>query len=310
MGNVEFFEEFAETLAVFSQIDRLGRGSDNADACGLERERKVQRRLPAELHDDADWRSSGSFMLADGKHIFERERLKVKAIAGVVVGRNRLRIAVDHDGFVAIFAQRVAGMATAVIEFNSLPDSVGTRTENDDFFLRRGRSFVFFFVSGIEIRRVAFELGRAGVNALVNRLQAMFLAEVADFFLAAFAIQTPRASEPPVGESHALGLAQHLGRDRFHGMLFQLKLHIVNLFDLIKKPRVNRSHLRDLLDGESLPECILNIAQTLRMRRDQTLRKNFGLDLLGADTLPRIEGANSFLQCFFKSAANGHYFAD
>ena len=67
-------------------------------------------------------------MLADGEHIFERERLEVEAVAGVVVGRDRLGIAVDHDGFVTILTQRVTGVAAAVIEFNSLPDPIRTGT--------------------------------------------------------------------------------------------------------------------------------------------------------------------------------------
>ena len=72
-------------------------------------------------------------MLADGKDVFEGQRLEVESVAGVVVGRNRLRIAVDHDGFVTIVAQRECRVAAAVVELNSLPDAVGPAAENDDF---------------------------------------------------------------------------------------------------------------------------------------------------------------------------------
>src|SRR5208282_963601 len=172
-----------------------------------------QRRLTAELHDHTDRRSGRGFVFADGEHIFERERFEVEAVAGVVVGRDRLRIAVDHDGFVAVFTQRVTGVAAAVIKFNALPDAVGTGTENDDFLLRSGSRLVFFFVGGVEIRRVAFELRRAGIDALVHRLHAVLLAKVPNFLLSAFAIQTPGSGKTPVGEAHALGFAQHLSGD-------------------------------------------------------------------------------------------------
>src|SRR5580698_3205968 len=249
-------------------------------------------------------------MLAYGEHVFERERLEIETVAGVVVGRNRLWIAVDHDGLVTILTQRVTGVAATVIELNSLPYAVRTGTKNDYFFLRGGRGLVFVFVSGIQIRRVAFELGGAGIDSFVHRLQSVLLAEVTNFFLTAFSIQTPGSGETSVGEAHTLGFAKHRGRDRFHRMLFQLKLHVVNFFELIEKPRVNRCHLRDLFDGETLAKRVLDISQTLGMRRDQALCKNLGFNLLGANTFACIERANSFLKCFFKRAADGHHFAD
>ena len=109
------------------------------------------------------------FVLVDGEHIFERKRLEVETVAGVVVGGDGLRIAVDHDGLVAVLAQRERGVAAAVIEFNSLPDAVGPAAENDDFLLVGGRGLVFVFVGGIEIGREAFELRGAGIDALVDR---------------------------------------------------------------------------------------------------------------------------------------------
>jgi len=95
-------------------------------------------------------------------------------------------------------------VAAAVIEFNSLPDAVRTGAENDNFLLRGGCRLILFFIGRVEIRCVAFELGGAGIDALVDRLQAVLLAEVADFFLAAFAIQTPGSGEATVGESMRL----------------------------------------------------------------------------------------------------------
>src|SRR5208283_2041406 len=176
LRDVEFLQQLAEALTVFGQVDAFGRGPDDVDARGLERQRKIQRRLTAKLYDYADRRASGSFVFADGKHILERKRLEVEAVAGVVIGRDRLRIAVDHDGFVAILAQSVGGVAAAVIKFDSLPDAVGAGAENDDLLLRCGRGLIFFFVGGVEIGRVAFELGRAGIDSLVDGLKAVLLA--------------------------------------------------------------------------------------------------------------------------------------
>ena len=280
LRNFQFVQQFAEALAVFRQIDRLGRRADDVHARRLQRQRQIQRRLSAELHDHAHRRSARSFVLADGKHVFQGQRLEVEAIAGVVVGRDRLRIAVDHDGLVTIVAQRKRRVAAAVVKLNSLPDAVGPAAQNDDFLLLGRRGLVFFFVGRVQIRRVAFEFRGAGVHALVDRRDAVLLAQMPNFFLRALAVEPPDPGQPPVGEAHALGLAQHLGGNRFHGMLFQLQLHVVNLFELVQEPGIDRRHLRQLLDGVALAQRITNVGKPLGMRRHQPLGQNLGLNLL------------------------------
>ena len=65
--------------------------------CGLDRSRQLQRRLAAELDHDA----VGLLALADGQHRLDVERLEVEAVGRVVVGRDRLRVAIDHHRLVA-----------------------------------------------------------------------------------------------------------------------------------------------------------------------------------------------------------------
>ena len=57
--------------------------------------------------------------------MLKRQRLKIQAIRGVVVGRDRLGVAVDHDRLVALIAQRETGVTAAIIEFDPLADTVG-----------------------------------------------------------------------------------------------------------------------------------------------------------------------------------------
>ena len=65
-------------------------------------------------------------------HVLERERLEVQPIDRVVVGRHRLRIAVDHHGLVALLAQRERGVTAAVVELDALADPVRPAAENHD----------------------------------------------------------------------------------------------------------------------------------------------------------------------------------
>ena len=53
---------------------------------------QLERRLAAELDDDA----LGLLDVDDAEHVLERQRLEVQAVGGVVVGGDRLGVAVDH----------------------------------------------------------------------------------------------------------------------------------------------------------------------------------------------------------------------
>ncbi len=166
-GNLQVVEQFAEELAVFGEIDVLGIGADDRHAEPLQRQRESERRLPAELHDHA----VGLFGVDDVQHVFERERLEVEAVAGVVIGRDGLGIAVDHDRFDVFVLQRERRVAAAVIELDSLADAVGSAAQNHDLFAIVGVGFAGGFVGGIEIRREAFEFGRAGIDAIEDGAQ-------------------------------------------------------------------------------------------------------------------------------------------
>ncbi len=86
-GNLQVVEQLAEQLAVFGQVDVFGVGADDRHAEALQRQRQIERRLPAELHDHA----VGLFGIDDVEDVLQRERLEVEAVAGVVVGGDGLR---------------------------------------------------------------------------------------------------------------------------------------------------------------------------------------------------------------------------
>ncbi len=100
LSQAEFLDQFLESLAIFGKVDRIGRRADDRHTGGFERACELQRGLSAVLHDDA----FRLFLVDDLEHVFERHRLEIQAIGSVVVGRDSLRIAVDHDGFIAILA--------------------------------------------------------------------------------------------------------------------------------------------------------------------------------------------------------------
>ena len=106
----------------------------------LQRERQLQRRLPAELHQARHLAAGRSLGLDHRHHVFERQRLEVQPVGGVVVGRHRLRVAVDHHRLEAFFAQREGRVTAAVVELDALADAVRSAAEDDDLVPARSGS--------------------------------------------------------------------------------------------------------------------------------------------------------------------------
>ena len=114
------------------EVPRIGTSAASSGSGELE------RRLAAELHDHAVQRAVAALGVDDLEHVLGGERLEIEPVGGVVVGRDRLRIAVDHDGLVAGLAQREAGMAAAIVELDALADAVGAAAEDHHLVLVRG----------------------------------------------------------------------------------------------------------------------------------------------------------------------------
>ena len=133
---VEALEQRREALAILGEVDRIGRRAENPDAGVLQRERQLERRLAAELHEARHVAAGGPLGLDHRHHVLERERLEVQPVGGVVVGRHRLRVAVDHDRLEPFFPQREGRVTAAVVELDALADAVRPAAEDDDLVAR------------------------------------------------------------------------------------------------------------------------------------------------------------------------------
>ena len=118
--------------------------------------RQLQRRLAAVLHDDA----LGLLLVDDLQDVLERQRLEVQPVGGVVVGRDGLGVAVDHDGLEAILAQRHRGMHAAVVELDALADAVRSAAQDHDLAPRRRARLALLLVGRVQVGGGGRELGR------------------------------------------------------------------------------------------------------------------------------------------------------
>ena len=127
--------------------------------------RELQRRLAAELDHDA----VGLLALAHREHAGGVERLEVEAVGRVVVGRDGLRVAIDHHRLVAERPERLNGVDAAVVELDPLPDPVRPRAE-DDHTLRVAcrRRLVLLAPGRVVVVRPRLDLARARVDAPVD----------------------------------------------------------------------------------------------------------------------------------------------
>ncbi len=125
---------------------------------------EIERRLSPELNNHA----FRFCLVVNIEDVLERKRLKIKFVAGIVIGRDRFRIRIHHDGFEPEFTQGERGVDAAVIEFNPLADAIGPAAQNHDFALPAFASLVLIPVGRIIIRRVRFEFRSAGIDQSIS----------------------------------------------------------------------------------------------------------------------------------------------
>src|SRR5690606_27850682 len=151
-----------EALAVFGAVDGIRRGADDRHAGLFQGAADLQRGLPAVLHDDA----LGLLDTDDFQHVFQGHRLEVETIGGVVVGGDGFRVAVDHDGLVAVFTHGQRGVHAAVVELDALADTVRPAAENHDLVAAGRIGLALFLVGRVHVGGVGGELGGAGIHPL------------------------------------------------------------------------------------------------------------------------------------------------
>ena len=199
LRDVERVQHVGEHLAILGALDALRRGADDVDAVGLQVECEIEWGLPAELRD----RAPAFFAVINVQHVLERQRLEEKLVAGVVVGGDSFRVGVDHERLEALLLQREGGVYAAVVELDALPDPVRPAAEDHHLFRVAWPHLVIALVVGrVVVRRVRFELRRAGVHQSESRHEAKRMALGPHFALGALG----EVGNLPVGEPERLGL--------------------------------------------------------------------------------------------------------
>ena len=248
-------QHLLEALAVLGHVDHVGRGADDRHAVLLEVARELQRRLAAVLHDHAP----RLLDVHDLEHVLERQRLEVQPVGGVVVGRDRLRVAVDHDGLEPVLAQRHRRVHAAVVELDALADAVRPAAQHHHLLAVGGLGLALVLVGRVHVRGARRELGGAGVDALEHRPHAQRVPPRAHLGLGGL----EQVREPPVGEALALQLAQLVAGQIGERVLLEAQLEVDDLLDLGEEPRVDLRVPVQLLERHADAERVGDVPQPL-----------------------------------------------
>jgi len=127
----------------------------------LQRLRELERGLPPNCTIHAVQRAAGA-LVAMISSVSSASAARIEPVRGVVVGRDRFRIAVDHDGLVADLAQREA-RGSAIVELDALAMRFGPPPRITTFSVGRRASS----------HRNVFDLRRAFTGAPGRRGRAV-----------------------------------------------------------------------------------------------------------------------------------------
>mmetsp|Transcript_34549 Transcript_34549/g.108293 ORF Transcript_34549/g.108293 Transcript_34549/m.108293 type:complete len:324 (+) Transcript_34549:1350-2321(+) len=227
-------------LPVLSPVDHLGGSSQHVGPVGLEREGKIVGDLSSEGHD-----SSGAALdLVDVEDSLQAQLLEVEPVALIEVSRHSLRVAVDHDGLLALSNQSAQAQHGAVVKLDAASNPVSPATHNHDAMVVEGNVTLSSVVGHVEIVGLSWELGRKGVNLFDNWSDAHPDSQLAGLSL--------RAADPladlPVGEASLLGQEHHVLGNRLLVVVAEIVGEDSEVLELAQEPSVNLGDLVDAVD--------------------------------------------------------------
>ncbi len=250
------------------------------------------------------------FLGDDFQHILERQGLEVQPVGSVIVGRDGLRVAIDHDGLEPVLAQLQRGVHTAVIELDTLADAVRTTAQDHDLAAVGWIRLALLLIGGVEVSRRGREFGRAGVHALVDRHDTQLVPLRADRALR----HVDELAQAAVREALALEQPQALGVECAKAFLADARLFLDQILHLREEPRIDVGQLVNALERPAGPEGIRDIQQSVRARCLQLVGhlvarfiRQRQRQLRRQAVEPGLQTAQGFLQRLLERTADRHH---
>jgi len=295
-----------EALTVFGTVNGVRAGTDDRYAGFFQGASQFQRGLAAVVNDD----TLRLLDAADFQHVFQGQRLEVQAVGGVVVGGDGFRVAVDHDGLVTVFTQRQCSVYAAVVELDTLADTVRAATQDHDLVAGRRVGLALFLVGRVQVGGVGGKFGGAGVDALVHREHFQLVAVTTQVLVG----DAEQLGQALVREALALEAQHVVFVDRRQRQGLDLLFFLDQVFHLHQEPHVDAGQCEDLFTGHPRTHGVSHVPDALGARHGQFALEDAGgfragqvdfrVEAAGAD----FQTAQGFLQGLLEGAADGHDF--
>ncbi len=305
-GNAQLVHHGAEVVAVLRQVDDSGGGTEDLHALFFQLGSEVQRRLSAELGDDAD----GLFLLIDREDILQGQGLEVELVRGIIVRGDSLGVAVDDDRLEAELSEGHGRMDAAVIELDTLADAVGAAAQDHDLGLVCADGvLVLPDISRIVVGAV---LGPAHMDTFPALGAAKGLAGMADLILG----DAEDLGQVVVGEAVLFGLDQSFIRGNPALEFFDKGFFFLDQFlHLLDKIVFDFCDRIDLVHGHALAEGFIHDEVAFGGDIDQELAQLVQRHLIEAVHMTEAEaallqGPDRLLEGFLVGLADTHDFAD
>ncbi|MNZ46966.1 hypothetical protein D3C78_646680 [compost metagenome] len=201
-------------------------------------------------------------------------------------------------------------MHAAVVELDTLADTVRTAAKDHDLVAAGRIGLALFLIGRVHVGGVGGEFGGAGVHTLVHRHDLELVAMVTQVLLG----DTEQLGQACIGEALALELEHQVAVDGGQTQGLDLLFVLDQVLDLHQEPLVDLGQFEDFGDGLAGTEGVGNVPDTLGARHRQlTLEDAFGfraaqvqfrIETGGAD----FQAAQGFLHGLLEGAADGHDF--
>ena len=202
-------------------------------------------------------------------------------------------------------------MNTTVVKFDALADTVGTATQDDDFFPIGGHGLVFLFVCGVKIGSVRFKFRPACIHEFIDGSDFQFLSQLADIIFTG----TGEKGQLLVGKPALLTEPEKIPVQSLEAFFQDFFFCFHNLFEIMEKPGIDLCMVIQFIEIHAPFECFVDFGNPfgawLSEALFQVLLLKVGQDLLSVTAkteTPCFERTHGLLESLFEGSADRHGF--
>ena len=307
-GNVQAVQQRCKAVAVLCQVNCLWLSTHDRNTSVLQSASQLNWSLPAKGDNNA----FRLLNLNDIHDVFKGQRLEIQTVGSVVVCRDGLWVAVDHDGLIALLAKSVGSMYAAVVKLNALTNAIRTCRENHDawLFCLDVLCGVTLLVGNVVVLRGCAKLTCAGINRLDLWANTQHFPHSTDNIC----LGAGKVCKLLIREAQLLSSKHVVSGETRKSQLLDAFLGVDDACHTVQIPRINTSHIVDALNAPVSAQSLGNVENTLWCwLADQLIKVLLVKDIVTVSAQASailFQRTERLLQSLLKGPAHGHGLAD